>query len=65
VSWTAAQRRQKRREYDRLYRSGETATGRNPRIVVPTDVTVLDRDPSPCFRCGEREGCRHRRAFAW
>jgi hypothetical protein len=29
-------------------------------VDVPDDITVLTRDPSPCFMCGVRGGCRHR-----
>lgn len=37
-----------------------------PRLHVVENVAAqaeaLDRDPSPCWWCGEREGCRQRRA---
>jgi hypothetical protein len=29
-------------------------------LEIPDDVVVLDREPSPCFNCGARDGCRHR-----
>jgi hypothetical protein len=62
VAWTSAQRRN-RRESTRATTSPATRTV--PRLVVPDDIVILDRDPAPCFRCGEREGCKHRTAFGW
>jgi hypothetical protein len=65
TAWTEAERRVRRADYDRHHRSGHAAheSGRHARI--PADIIVLDRDPYPCVRCGEREGCRHRTAFGW
>lgn len=34
----------------------------NTQVVIPADLVILDRDPSPCFNCGVRADlpCRHR-----
>lgn len=65
MSWVEARRRAARAEYARVYKGGHAAHQAGAPIKVPADVVVLDRDPSPCVRCGEREGCRHRSAFGW
>lgn len=63
MAWTSAARKVRRDTYARNHASGHGDKGK--RLVVPADIVVLDRDPAPCFRCGEREGCRHRSVFGW
>lgn len=57
MSYTAADRRYKQDNYRCIVPRGF----RRPPPNIPDNILVLDRDPSPCFLCGEREGCRHRR----
>jgi hypothetical protein len=64
VAWTSAQLRNRREEYARNHQSPHSQRGQC-RVYIPDDIVILDRDPSPCFRCGEREGCKHRTAFGW
>jgi hypothetical protein len=61
MTWTPAQRRVKRREYDRLYKSGPASNVRvdGARIVIPADVQRVEHS-EPCFLCGTARGCRHR-----
>lgn len=44
----------------RHYRCITPRGWRRPAPTIPADVVILDRDPSPCFLCEVREGCRHR-----
>jgi hypothetical protein len=59
--WNDREARWARAYRERNYRS--TSPHRNTASIpvdVPDDITVLTRDPSPCFKCGEKDGCRHR-----
>ena len=57
--WTERQRAYSRAEYQRLYATGHRIASTN--VDVPDDVTILSRDPSPCFNCGTQADlpCRH------
>lgn len=60
--WTEAQRREKRREYDRLYKSGCASGVRvtDARILIPENIERVAVS-EPCFMCGTARGlCRHR-----
>ena len=60
MSWTEAERRASRAEYARLYKAPHAS--KFELIHIPADITVLERDPSPCGFCGVRGDvpCRHR-----
>lgn len=32
------------------------------RVYAEAQRYRIEREPVPCFLCGQREGCRHRRA---
>jgi hypothetical protein len=61
---TAAQRRQQRRYYARHYAAtygpGVREHSHTGQRVIPENVTILTRDPAPCFRCATNGGCKHR-----
>lgn len=53
----------KRRRYHRDQSSLSDRIAEPPRNVrVPQDVVRIERPVAPCWFCGEREGCRHRRS---
>lgn len=59
-----AERRKRRREYDRLYRSGRSISARQFRIEIPDDVQRFEGVPEPCGFCGAgRILCKHRAAL--
>jgi hypothetical protein len=53
---TAAQRK-RREEYQRNHASGAPFSHAVKHMVTPEPS---DRSSEPCFKCGAREGCRHR-----
>jgi hypothetical protein len=60
ATWTEAQRRNKRREYARHYKSAGARIASHV-MRVPDDVERRD-ESAPCFLCGVRAdvACRHR-----
>ena len=63
MSFTAAQRRQNRRKYDRNYKATFPfgVRKRGERLEIPDDVERRE-EHAPCFKCGVRADipCRHR-----
>lgn len=57
---TAAIRRQKKRQYERNYKSMtvDRVFVRDP--VMPENVQRFDGVPEPCFKCGTARGCKHK-----
>lgn len=59
---SAAQCRKRREDYARNHSSGARHFNR---VTHRDDLPQAnDADPSPCFRCGDRAGCRHRQWVA-
>jgi hypothetical protein len=59
TTWTEAQRRNKRREYARHYKSPGARIASHV-MRVPDDVERRE-ESAPCFACGTARGpCRHR-----
>lgn len=59
MTWTTAQRRASRREYQRLYASPKAVRSAPRPVDVPIDAIRLDTH-EPCFLCGAARHCKHR-----
>lgn len=49
-----------REQYQREYSGGYNRAQGGLRVIVPDDVARVS-EHEPCFMCGVRAGCRHRR----
>jgi hypothetical protein len=63
MTWTPQKRRAHRSTYARTIAATMPTFNRVVDADVSDDVTVLERDPAPCFRCAVADGCRHRGAY--
>lgn len=61
TAWTDARRARRRADYARNEATGHHINAGHS-VTVPADVTVMERDPSPCGYCGVRGDvpCKHK-----
>lgn len=53
---------EKRRHYDRYFRRSSAEPNVVSNVTVPDNVERREYS-APCFLCGTRDGCRHRRGY--
>jgi hypothetical protein len=60
MTWTSAQRRASRREYQRLYASPRSHKLPTSHVSVPENIVRIETHV-PCGFCGVAHGCKHRK----